>query len=161
MSETVTVTGHRRDRKPRHRILINGRDIPCEESSFEQSGFFRASTFRCLMLADLQPGQAPWYDLKTSDATGQTIQLPVRIQYGFAPADDESDIVWTTMLLGLVDRINAAEIRGNVEITGRDYTARLIDTRLQKTYLNMTASQVAAELAAEHSMVADIVRPRR
>lgn len=156
MSETVTVTGHLKDRKPRHRVLVNGQEVSCEESSFTQSGFFHASTFRCLMLADLQPGQAPWYDLKAADTNGQTISLPIRIQYGFAP-DDESDVVWTTMLLGLVDRLNADEVRGSIEITGRDYTARLIDTRLQQAFLNVTASQVAAQFAAEHAMVADIV----
>jgi phage protein D len=56
------------------------------------------------------------------------------------------------LVLGLVDDITFDPLRGTLTLTGRDLTARLIDTRVSSGYLNQTSSQIATVLAESHGL---------
>jgi hypothetical protein len=47
-------------------------------------------------------------------------------------------------------------LAGTIHITGRDLTAKLIDTKTSENFLNQTSSQIAQTLAARHGLAAQV-----
>ena len=56
---------------------------------------------------------------------------------------------WTSLFLGVVDLIEFDMTNGTVEIEGRDLTALLIDCVVEESYPNLTASDIAEQLATQ------------
>ncbi|NPD67854.1 hypothetical protein HN018_10795 [Lichenicola cladoniae] len=84
-------------------------------------------------------------------------QLDVAVEFGMLPSGaDEEDLDWVRMVTGVADRISLDQASGTVSFDGRDHAARLIDLALQDGYLNKTASEIAATLAARCQLTADL-----
>lgn len=69
----------------------------------------------------------------------------VRVQAGL-------DGTWSDLVLGEADSVGLDPVRGVVEVEGRDLSALFIDTRVDETFANRTASEIAAELAGRHGL---------
>ena len=66
------------------------------------------------------------------------------------------DGAWTEMIAGPVDRVELDLGSGLVHVDGRDRTALFIEARIQETFENQTASEVATTLAIRRGLVADV-----
>ncbi len=58
----------------------------------------------------------------------------------------------SSLIYGEVDDIQFDLVRGVVELSGRDLTARLIDELTSESHLNQTASSIAKSLALKHGL---------
>ena len=63
---------------------------------------------------------------------------------------------WNSLFLGVVDLIEFDLTGGTVEIEGRDLTALLIDYLVEESYPNLTASDIASQLAANVGLAAQV-----
>jgi hypothetical protein len=66
-------------------------------------------------------------------------------QYGFVQ-----------LLIGQVDNILDDLKSSTVTISGRDLSARLIDTEISETFANQTSSQVASTICSRHGLTANV-----
>jgi prophage tail gpP-like protein len=62
--------------------------------------------------------------------------------------------VVTDSISGMADSLVADPISGTVSIEGRDLSARLIDSYLQRDFVNQTASEIVETIAGQHGLVA-------
>jgi prophage tail gpP-like protein len=60
------------------------------------------------------------------------------------------------MITGNADSHIYDAIANTIELAGRDLAASMIDTRIVSTYRNLTASEIAEQLSAEHGLQANI-----
>lgn len=134
-------------RQPRLRILCNGMEIRSALSvTATKCAFFQADTFSARLALNADPafGLAFWSD--------QPPPIVLDIQ-----ASLDGGATWLPLLLGQVDHCQPCVEQGLIEVEGRDYvTASLIDASTLKSYVNQTASQIAAQLAEEHGFQTDI-----
>ena len=63
---------------------------------------------------------------------------------------------WASLFLGIVDLIEFDVTAGTVEIEGRDLTALLIDYLVEESYPNLTASDIASQLATHVGLVPQV-----
>ncbi|CBJ38341.1 conserved protein of unknown function [Ralstonia solanacearum CMR15] len=115
--------------------------------SVDNNTFFQADTFRVTFAATALPDatNAAWF----SDQK----EVFVEILAGF-PADplnfSETDL--QSLIYGRVDDVEYDPVSTLLHLTGRDLTAAFIDAKTTIQYQNMTSSQVAAQLAANHGL---------
>jgi hypothetical protein len=67
-----------------------------------------------------------------------------------------NDFGYVMLLIGQVDNIRVDLLTNNVFLTGRDLSARLIDSEISETFVNQTASQIANMLAARHQLIPNV-----
>ncbi|MGI4941882.1 MAG: hypothetical protein ACRYHQ_15195, partial [Janthinobacterium lividum] len=89
-----------------------------------------------------QGGPAYWGDDARVD-----MMVDIRVDVGAGPV---------SLFVGQVDHIDVEMQGGLVELTGRDLSARLIETKTQQAFANQTSSEVAQKLADKHMLTADI-----
>ncbi|MDE2197913.1 MAG: hypothetical protein KGJ41_02735 [Rhodospirillales bacterium] len=65
-----------------------------------------------------------------------------------------------SLFTGAVDTVDLEVVRGVVRIEGRDQSAALIESRIEQTFANNTASEIAEILAARHSLAPDVQQTR-
>lgn len=140
-------------RKPRGLVQINGVVVPCNDLEVNNNVFYAADTFRVVLPLSALPAGA-----QLADMAGQG-DLFVGIWAGF-PTDPASfstnDL--TQLIYGKADAISVnISPRGLVvELNGRDLTAAMIDTKIDGQYRNLTSSQIAAQIAANHGLETNI-----
>ncbi len=136
-------------RRPRAIVQVGGQAMPFIAWEIDSNSNYQADTFRCGIAVSALPQNfgMDWW-------TAQD-QLEVEIFAGF-PADADkfgvSDL--TSIYFGRVDDLQWDLPRGLLDLTGRDLTAVLIDTKTAKKYVTQTASQVAETIAAAHGLTA-------
>jgi hypothetical protein len=59
---------------------------------------------------------------------------------------------FTSLVQGTVDSVVIDPITGSIHLDGRDFTAPLVETRTQETFVNRTASEIASLLAKRHNL---------
>ena len=79
---------------------------------------------------------------------GDQIELEVRMGL---------DGAWSSMITGLVDRVDVDPARGEVVVEGRDLSAGFIEARTQENFENQTASMIATTLASRRGLAPAIV----
>jgi prophage tail gpP-like protein len=133
-------------RQPRMQILVN-KEIIGGAASFEvhENAYYEGSTFSGSFSLNLDPA----FDLGFWDAQENPLFLDIQ-------ASLDAGQTFTSQILGKVDRQIIQLEKGLIEVNGRDMTAVLTDAKIQKTYQNLTSSQVVKELAASHGMSADV-----
>lgn len=146
-ANSLPVVAH--SRNPRGAIKLNGAIVTGWETfSVENNAFRAADTFRVVFAVGLLPsGYGPdWFALQTGiDCevfASEAPSDPAR----YAPTDADR------LILGQVDDVEFDPLAGTIEITGRDWTARLIDTKTSENFLNMTSSEIATTLAGRHGL---------
>ncbi len=76
----------------------------------------------------------------------QTITISVAVNAaGFA-----------VLLSGQIDNIKIDLLENTATLSGRDLSARLIDTQISETFANQTASQIATLIAGRHGLAANV-----
>ncbi|QMV32418.1 hypothetical protein 8G_00024 [Ralstonia phage Hyacinthe] len=135
-------------RQPRAIVTVAGVQVPAWVS-FEVTNntFYQADTFRVSFAASALPAEtdANWFSNQK--------EAFVEIFAGF-PSDptnySETDL--TSLIYGRVDDIEYDPVSTLLTLTGRDLTAAFIDAKTTIQYQNLTSSQVAAQLAANHGL---------
>ncbi len=64
-------------------------------------------------------------------------------------------------IVGQIDHMEFDPISGTVTLEGRDYTSELIQTSLEQTFLNQTASDVVTLIAAGHGFPSSVIPTER
>jgi len=140
-------------RSPRGAVRLNGILIDGWESWEVENNAFRAADSFAVRFAAarLPPGFGPdWFGAQTAIRAEIFATADASANSG-GPAGYEPTLA-DRLILGQVDDIAFDPMRGTVTLTGRDLTARLIDTRVSTGYLNQTSSLVAAVLAGRHDL---------
>jgi phage protein D len=140
-------------RTPRGIVQINGVVVPFDTIEANNNVFYAADTFRVILpLSALPPGA------QLADITG-TGDVFVGIWAGF-PNDPTqfSTKDLKQLIYGKADAVsvNVSPSGNVVELNGRDLTAPLVDTKTVQKYPNLTSSQIAAQLAANHGLMTNI-----
>ncbi|MCB8874774.1 hypothetical protein [Acidisoma silvae] len=128
-------------------LLINGEAVAGVEeaeictSNHQISGWFR------LLLALGRDASFPAARFSTlTDA-----QADIRV--GLAPAGmPPVAAIWQNLITGPIDEIAIDMVAGTVQLTGRDFSALLIDTLSAESFVNQTASEIAQTLAMRHGL---------
>ena len=63
---------------------------------------------------------------------------------------------YVTLLVGQIDNVRIDLLANTATLTGRDLSARLIDTEIAETFANQTASQIATTVAARHQLTTNV-----
>jgi phage protein D len=119
------------------RVLANGTPLPGVISvELTSSNGYQCDRFT--FDAALKAGPANWWDVEPPFV----IDIQLNLDGGG----------WQSILQGEVDTQRIAFHSGRITCPGRDFSGRLIETKTQITYQNMTSSQIAQTLAAEHGL---------
>lgn len=132
--------------QPQVRVTIDGDAVPgITAATIERVGYFAADRFSVTFAL----GAAVRFDRNYFSAVGAKL-LIVEVSdqlYGF-----------TQLVTGQIDNI-FDNIKSNlVTVTGRDLSARLIDTEISETFANQTSSQVASMICARHGLTANVTQ---
>ena len=141
--------------QPRVRALVNGVDVGTPTiAHVTDNNWFRASTFTASFAWSTLSAPPGWFDPQ-ADPSGSEAKLPLEIQAATS-APGSGTPAWASLIQGQVDTIGVDCIAGLVHVSGRDFTARLIDLRISDGFQNKTASQVVTLLAARAGLQADV-----
>lgn len=147
-------------RQPRMKVLFNGSELPGSvKYTVSANNYYSADTFSVSFSLSAgaqsssqddqgQQNATPVYDLNW---WGQQTEILLDLKASIDGGD-----TWESLILGQVDRLTADPVAKTISCEGRDLTARFIDAKTRTTYQNKTSSQIAIELAGEHSMTADV-----
>ena len=128
-------------RAPRLRVLADGFELPgVMAADVWSTNHFSADRFRVRLAAGAG-------GLDAVDVAG--VRLDVQVSDG---AD------WTSLVLGEADAAGLDVLRGVVDVEGRDLTALLIDSRVDETFANRTASEIVELLGQRHGLSVDADR---
>lgn len=135
-------------RRPRGAVKLNGSilagwfDFEVDNNAFRSADTF---TVRFAAAALPQAYDAAWFGTQTS--------IIVEL---FATADcpdgPYTPALADRLIYGQTDDIHFDPVQGVIELTGRDLTARFIDTKTSENHQNATSSQVATLLAQREGL---------
>lgn len=123
-------------RQPRPRVSLRGRTLDGVLSvDIESNNHFAADRFRIGLVAAL---------VQESE-----LHLPggqIEIEIG----DGEK---WVSCLTGTIDKVSFDPIAARLTIEGRDLSSTLIETQLNETFANRTASEIATLIGLRHGLL--------
>ncbi len=131
-------------RRPRPRVMVGNTPLPgCVGVSVTSTNNYTGDTFH----ADFAPlvglagtGSLAWWASQDS--------IRVDVQIGLVPdRGAESQAVWQSMLIGVVDQVSVDPIAGTASIDGRDLTALMRDSGKGGFDVNQTSSQIVTQIA--------------
>jgi len=129
-------------RHPRLEIRANGMPLAgALAAEVVSNNHYAADRFHATLALDADAGSAAFW------AGAGDVLLDIGFTLDGATA---------SVIQGAVDRVAVDPIRRMVHLDGRDLTARLIEARTQESFVNQTASEIAATLAGRHGLSADI-----
>jgi phage protein D len=139
-------------RLPRGIVKVNGTALPgwveweVTNNTHRQADIFRV-IYAC---GKLPPSQnAAWLTAQTN--------LQVAIFAGFPPnAQSFEASQLMQLILGYCDSMTFDPEKNTIEMTGRDLTSELIDTKTSEKFLNQQASQIAMTIASRHGFIPDV-----
>lgn len=131
-------------RQPRGIVKINGVRTPWVSWELDNNAFYQADTFRVQLAISALPDP-------TLFATES--ELDVEIFAGF-PSDPENytETELQSLIYGLVDDVTYDPVRGSIDISGRDFTSVLVDNKTTEKWPNLTASEIAEQIAKAHDL---------
>ncbi len=126
-------------------VTINGAPVTgIERLELVQCGHFAADRFRVWVTTGATPGGAATY------ASLQAGIVTIGIEIGAL------GVAGSPLLTGQIDNIVVDFSSGHVVLSGRDLSARLIDSEVVQSFSNQTASQIATIFAADAGLDANI-----
>jgi phage protein D len=140
-------------RRPRGIVRINGKNASFMNFRVEQKTHFSADTWHIEMECWAQPEGFGLQFFADSSYT------EVEILIGFLTARQDVAAIpasGTSLIIGQVDDIDLDLNKGCLTLSGRDYTARLIDTKTANKYPNHVSSWIVTELAKEVGLEANV-----
>ncbi|HHW4683426.1 MAG TPA: phage late control D family protein [Xylella sp.] len=121
----------------------------------DNNAYRSADTFRVVFVVSMLPA--------SRDAAWLAAQSNMRIEIlaGF-PKDPPNFMVseLDSLIYGQTDEVLFDPVQGTIELSGRDLTAALIDTRSSEHFANQTASQIATTLAQRHGLTPVVTATR-
>jgi uncharacterized protein involved in type VI secretion and phage assembly len=136
-------------RQPRPLVTVNGVALPASaviEAEVTNASHFTADTFRLVLAANgLPPQLGPAYWAGSADD-----------RIGIAVTLGASSLPPSQLILGQVDQIDYDLLHKTITLTGRDLSAPLIDTKTSEKFQNLTASQIAQQIALRHGLDSDV-----
>ena len=137
-------------RQPRTIVKVGGERVPaCVSWSVLSNSYEQADTFQITLAASALPPDrdANWFSSQ--------LALEVEIFAGFPPNPLQYDeTTLQSLIYGRVDSVELDPVSAQLTLSGRDLTALFIDAQVTLQFQNMTASMVAAKLAAAHGLQA-------
>jgi phage protein D len=134
-------------RQPRGAVKLNGAVITGWFSwEVDNNAYRAADTFNVTFVTSELPSarDAKWI----SEQTILTVEI-----YGTANcAGQYTPVASDSLIFGNVDDVIYDPVGGTVQMSGRDLTATMIDTKSSEHFANQTASQIATTLAARHGL---------
>lgn len=130
--------------QPQLRLGVGGVVVPgAVELEIESVGYFSADRFR----AGFAIGAAGFTTIAYFAELGlETITIEAALNgYGLVP-----------LLTGQIDNVQIDILENKAILTGRDLSARLIDTEVTQTFVNQTASQIATAIAQRHQLTPNV-----
>lgn len=147
----VMVTGHNKDDSLMAPFRLNG----WESWEVNNNIFYEADTFRVTIALSALPltyNEAWWSSQK---------EIFVEIFSGFPnDADIYSSNDLQSLTYGRVDDISFDPVARTLEISGRDLTAALIDSKTTEKFQNLTASQIATNIANRHGLTPVVTKTK-
>ena len=136
-------------RQPRAGVTVNGVQLVGCVESFEttNNNWFASDTFDITLALTALPTAYPWQFFADN-------QIEVGVQAGFG---DQGAL--TTLVQGYADKVSLDLPNGKVALRGRDRSSDFIDTKTDLKYQNLTASQIAAKLVANHPGLTGNITP--
>lgn len=135
-------------RAPRGLVKVNGTVLPgWLEWEVDTNSFYSADGFSVRFALSMLPAD------RGVDWWSSQAEVEVEILAGF-PADPAAPQAseFKSHILGTVDDLTIDWVGRVLSVTGRDLTAKLIDTKTSAKYPNLTASEIATKLAAKHDL---------
>lgn len=131
------------NRAPRLRVLANGQYlIGAYGAEIRSNDHFSADCF----VAVLALGADSWANASFwSSEANVHIDIQISLNGG-------SD--FTSLIQGLVDAVSLDHVNGVLRVSGRDFTAALIEAKTQETFSNRTSSEIATIFAGRHGLSA-------
>lgn len=142
-------------RRPRALVRLNEKATIPVSFFVESNTHFQADTFRVNLEAWNQRdgfGMNYWADAEN---------VMVEILIGFLlPGQDEAAIPdnLTSLLIGQVDDVDVDPTTGELMISGRDLTGKLIDTKTSNMWPSQTASEIVTRLATEAGLTPKVTK---
>jgi hypothetical protein len=138
-------------RQPRAIVQINGISVYWTDIEVQTTTFYVADNY--LVTIPLN-NQNPTLNF---NYWSSTVEMTVKIWIGFPKNPDSYGTADLELfMVGVVDLLDIDPLKATVTISGRDLSARLIDTKSSQKYPSYTASQVAQLLATKHQLKAQI-----
>lgn len=137
-------------RSPRHLVYANGQLVAgMVRLTVDNNAHYMADTFTMTLAANGQaPGMgADWWTAQT------TVLLEIYVGFPVDPLHYGKNEL-QHLLTAQVDKIEYNPVGGAILLSGRDLTARFIDTKTTEKFQNLTASQIVTQLAARHGLQA-------
>lgn len=149
MPDINTLPAPEEGRRPRGAVRINGTIIPLWESwEVDNNAYRAADTFRVTYPVNALPADHDigWFSKQNS--------VDCEIFAATNPPDPDKWVPQESerLILGATDDIEYDPVTGILILTGRDWTAKLIDTKVTEGFLNKPASYVATTFAQRHGM---------
>ena len=140
-------------RAPRLRLLVGGVVVQGVTEAFvAANNHYAADRFTISIALGADP-------VATASFWGGQDFFLIDLQAGFAPATSPlGATAWVSLIQGAVDSVQIDALRQTVFLQGRDLTAVFIESRIQQSFANQTASDIATTLAANHNLQA-VVTP--
>ncbi len=143
-------------RRPRAAVLLNGEQIPWVDIEVESNATWAADTFRVTVPTIPTIGTADGIATVARLLSGAPIAADIRAGFPADAASSAAAAALPSIITGRVDTVEYSPGGRLVTLTGRDHTALLIDAPASESWRNMSASQVAVELARRHGLKADV-----
>ena len=134
-------------RQPRGAVKLNGQLVDGWQTIEVENNVFRsADTFRVTLITSRLPAAfgPVWFGEQKTITVELFATTSATGTYAPAAAD--------RLIYGQVDGIEFEPSEGTIALTGRDLTARLIDTKTSENHQNQTSSQVATLLAQREGL---------
>lgn len=134
-------------RSPRPYVVLNGVKLPekaVKSIEVTNASHFTADTFHLELAVSGLPaayGPAYWADSQSD-----------RISIGVSMAGETP----TPLIVGQVDDVDWNLFGTTITLTGRDLSARLIDSKTAEKFQNQTSSEIAEALAQRHELAASV-----
>lgn len=141
-------------RQPRGIVKING-DIVRGWADFSATNntYFEADTFHVTYVASELGKQtypigdgAVTYDLDYFSSISNDTFVEIFAGFPSNPANPKASEL-ASLVYGRIDDVEYNARAGTITLTGRDLSGALIDSKVPRTYLNKTASFIAADIA--------------
>jgi phage protein D len=113
----------------------------------DNNAYRSADTFRVVFVVSQLPDtrSAAWFSAQTSIGVEILAGFPADTLH-YTPGDLDS------LIYGQADDVTYDPVQGTLELTGRDLTAQLIDTKTSEHFANQTSSLIATALAQRHGL---------
>jgi len=135
-------------RQPIAVVRLDGQELQGVRSvKVANSAHRAADTFEVRLALQQQPSNADW-----AAWGGPNTRSEIEVLFGLADPATGQRVALQSAIIGPVDKIEVEQPDNQVVLSGRDYSAVLIDTQSFESFENKLASEVATLIAERHGL---------